>query len=1176
MASNDGGTPVPNQVPGTTDDWIEIKNTGAGALDLLGWHLTDNPSEPDKWTFPNTNINSGGFVVVFASGNNTPDTNGNLHTNFKLSAGGEYVALVRPDLTIASEFGPAGSDYPAQQEDASYGVHPTTEAAVFFQTPTPGAANDPGGQLLVADTQFSHKRGYYTAPFNVTISSATPGATIRYTLDGTEPEETGNGTTYSAPIPITTTTILRAAAFKSGLQATNIDTQSYIFPNDVATQVRPPGYPTSWGSEPSADYDVDQNVSLSAQYAARFQTGLRAIPTLSVATDQDEVFGPAGIYSNTGNHSIEAPVSAEYFHPDPSADGVNIEKGFQIDCGFKIQGGASRTVTKSIKHSLSLRFRSQYGAGHLNYDLFDDPGVERFDSIQLRAMYNNSWIHSSSGQRAIATMIRDQFARQCMIDMGNPDGGRGHYVNLYINGVYWGVHNIHERLENDHYAEYAGIDDTTVIGFHPGNHTGAEQADYDGMRSVVASGNWNNILTELDVDNYIDYYIVEHFCQNKDLKSNDNWRAAGGGSSNQLWRHYCWDTERTLESVTDFATLGGNDDGGNIINSIDDVLEFRVRFADRAYKHFTNGGALESPTCNARFQRFVTILDDAIVCESARWGDDRGGGSGPAGDYTRDENWVGATNSVLNNWFPVSGTSRTSRIIANWKSTNWPGQSNKKLLNIDPAQFRVNGSPQHGGEVPGGGTVTATAPTGSIYYTTDGSDPRLVGGAISGTATLYAGSIPLASSGEVRMRAKSGSEWSAITEATFFVEALPAAGDLVVTEVHYHPTEPTALEQQASAEVFDADSFQFIEVENTSGVALNLSGVQITDGVVLGAADVFALPAGGRAVFVSNLDAFAARYGPTAAVAGVFTGNLSNDGEHVTLLASDGSVLSDFTYNDAGAWPGRADGNGSSLEVIDTSGDYNSPDNWRASCEYNGSPGSAGAGADGRIVINEVLSHTDLPQTDTIELHNTTGGAINIGGWILSDNNDVYASFSIPSTNVIAGGYVTFDESDFNIAPSNAVGSYSGTAAAPPTNVNEISHGLSTGDTITIEGYGGIGTYNGSWEVTVIDGNNFTIDTPFIDNHATRGNWTGGRPFALSGSSGEDLWLLETDGSGKPIKFVDHVDFAAAFKRRNPRPLAGWRRHRNTREHDFEHARLGQSRRAGRPGHHLGADVFPR
>ncbi|MDA7888914.1 chitobiase/beta-hexosaminidase C-terminal domain-containing protein [Akkermansiaceae bacterium] len=113
--------------------------------------------------------------------------------------------------------------------------------------------------LLVEDTNFSHKRGYYTAPFDVTISTDTIGTTIRYTTDGTIPT-LSNGSTYSAPINIATTTVLRARAYKTGQQETDVDTQSYIFPVDVATQTKPGGYPNNWANN---DYNVDTAISQS-------------------------------------------------------------------------------------------------------------------------------------------------------------------------------------------------------------------------------------------------------------------------------------------------------------------------------------------------------------------------------------------------------------------------------------------------------------------------------------------------------------------------------------------------------------------------------------------------------------------------------------------------------------------------------------------------------------------------------------------------------------------------------------------------------------------------------------------------------------------------------------------------------------------------------------------------
>ncbi|MEM9237793.1 MAG: lamin tail domain-containing protein [Verrucomicrobiota bacterium] len=120
MASNDSAFLDGN---GNSSDWIEIHNPDASDIDLAGYRLTDNPGESSKWTFPSpTVIEAGGYLVVFASGDDTPDPSGNPHTNFRLSAGGEYLALFDSGGALLSEFGPGGSDYPPQQTDISYGL----------------------------------------------------------------------------------------------------------------------------------------------------------------------------------------------------------------------------------------------------------------------------------------------------------------------------------------------------------------------------------------------------------------------------------------------------------------------------------------------------------------------------------------------------------------------------------------------------------------------------------------------------------------------------------------------------------------------------------------------------------------------------------------------------------------------------------------------------------------------------------------------------------------------------------------------------------------------------------------------------------------------------------------------------------------------------------------------
>ncbi len=150
----------------------------------------------------------------------------------------------------------------------------------------------------------------------------------------------------------------------------------------------------------------------------------------------------------------------------------------------------------------------------------------------------------------------------------------------------------------------------------------------------------------------------------------------------------------------------------------------------------------------------------------------------------------------------------------------------------------------------------------------------------------------------------------------------------------------------------------------------------------------------------------------------MYSGTLSDSSEPISLVDSANQLVQQFVYSDSGAWPGRPDGLGSTLEIVDPLSSAATADNWRASTEYGGTPGTAGLGAIMGIVINEVLTHTDVPAVDAIELHNPTASPIDVSGWYLSDDSDNFKKFRIPNGTVIAaGGYLVFDEGDFNPTP---------------------------------------------------------------------------------------------------------------------------------------------------------------
>jgi spore coat protein CotH len=248
--------------------------------------------------------------------------------------------------------------------------------------------------------------------------------------------------------------------------------------------------------------------------------------------------------------------------------------------------------------------------------------------------------------------------------------------------------------------------------------------------------------------------------------------------------------------------------------------------------------------------------------------------------------------------------------------------------------------------------------------------------------------------------------WGGAADTNSLIIGSPFLG-LAITELNYHPHEPTGSEFLVST---NADDYEFIEFQNLGGSTINLTGAKFVAGLTY-TFPAQTLAAGARTVIVKNLAAFTARYGSGINISGVFGGQLSNGGEELHLADSNNATILRFTYQDTSDWPGRADGNGSSLELLDPAGDLSDGANWRNSINYGGSPGTTGLATAPGIVINEVLTHTDPPLYDSIELHNPTVSAINIGGWYLSDSDANFKKYRIPTgTTLAAGGYLTFNE----------------------------------------------------------------------------------------------------------------------------------------------------------------------
>lgn len=620
----------------------------------------------------------------------------------------------------------------------------------YLTAPTPG---NPNAEIeftgLVSDTSFDVDRGFFDAPFNVTIDCATPGATIVYTTDGSSPT-LSNGTQVAAPdgvtppsalVNITTSTALRAAAFKTGLRPANVDTQTYLFLDDVLNQpAQPPGYPLPWkqrnGGSIPGDFQMDPDVVGTIYTRDELKESLRDIPTISIVTDIANLFDQqTGIQVNPtdSGEGSERRVSVEMMDFE---DGAPV----QLDAGMRMNGNASRNANRG-KHNFRLAFRNEYGTGKLKFPLFGtDAPTETFNQIILRGGNGNSWIHPTAAVRQYAMYIRDQWFRDAHTAMGYPEALQRE-VHVYFNGLYFGVHHLFERIEEEWTAERFGGTEEDWEGFRivGGNNievikgTPAEVSarmlnSWKTVLDAAKAGDLATVEQYLDLESFIDYLVLNFHAGNTDWDQN-NVRAMRQLNPPGKYMFFCHDAER--------AGLNGLTTGNLSINSITHPRsgtehrptsvsawlrtnpEYALLFADRAFKHLFNDGALTPENGMAQWDARANGIRVALKAESARWGDHVDASPRTVADFE-----IGL-NREYNTWFP----GRTPITISQLRAADlYP--------NIEPPVYS-----QHGGNLPAGSGLIITNDTGDIYYTTDGSDPRLTGGGINPSAIRIDGAV---------------------------------------------------------------------------------------------------------------------------------------------------------------------------------------------------------------------------------------------------------------------------------------------------------------------------------------------------------------------------------------------------------------------------------------------------
>lgn len=744
MASNQ--TTIADE-DGDFSDWIEIHNPAASAVNLSGWSLTDEKAVPKKWVFPEISLEPNGYLLVFASGKDKTTPGSELHTNFKLSASGEYFALISNSGAEATEFDPA---FPAQEADISYGFFENTY--VSFTTPTPGSETPSSIATIIPAPLFSKAHGFYDAAFSLEITSSLASAEIYYTTDGSVPG-ISNGTLYTSALNIDSTAIIRALAMLTGQEPSKPATRTFLFLNDIIHQSNnPAGYPAEWGPYTAlngnaiADYEMDPELISDTNYANAVKVALKDLPTISLVTDKDHLFSAeedpetGGIYIYTGpplsntrsgtGDGWERPVSFEYFADDDSTS-------LQVDCGVRLQGGHSRRPEKSPKHSFRLVFRSEYGPSTLNYPLFGNDVGSSFNSITLRAGFCNTFIHHESEQRNRSQYLRDSWGKDVQRAMGHAAASND-FAHLYINGIYWGLYNTSERIDR-RFAEshFRGNDiDFDVIK----DYTEVVDGEIDawdrmmdmadaGLETTEAfqkiqgnnpdgtpNGEYENLL---DMDNFIDYMIINFYGGNTDW-DHHNWAAIRNREKpGKGFNFICWDSEHILKDVYDTDAIFDNNANcpSHIYQSLAQNADFRRLFADRVAEHCYNNGFLTPDKSKEIWLNRTNQIENSIVAEAARWGDYRKDvhpfqTQGPFDLYTKESHWIPQQDFMQNTYFPLR-----TEVFINALTTYglYPA--------LGPPAFMINDMPVTQNYVNMGDLLSMSSAEGVIYYTTDGSDP---------------------------------------------------------------------------------------------------------------------------------------------------------------------------------------------------------------------------------------------------------------------------------------------------------------------------------------------------------------------------------------------------------------------------------------------------------------------
>ena len=793
-------------------------------------------------------------------------------------------------------------------------TNPALGGPGYFLDPSPGGSNGVEQGLPASEVTISEASKTFTAGFQVSLSGAAAGQNIRYTLDGSVP--TAGSSPYTGPITVSNSTQLRACVFGTNGARGPVAMETYL------------------------------------RLAGDLQNFSSNLPILIL-----ENWG-------AGRPGTGAPVDGFWAIIEPDATTNNraeMRDPFHIATrvGMKRRGSSSAGWPK---YSLTLESRDEEGVDRgirpLGLPRESDwvlSGRYTFDHALMR----NPLIYRLSNE-AGEYAVRTRF-----VEVINNTGGG----NLSYSSDYFGVYTFMEKIKRDNdRVDVARMDagdltEPDVSGGYmfkkdrldPGDRgfsvntmgqfgwvepkedeVAPEQSSWlrshlNELDAALYNSNWTNPATGKHFTEYLDQYswLRHHWCNTLAMNV-DGFRLSGyyykhrsDTNGGKVGAGPIWDFDRTM---------GSKDNRDNNPQTWDGTGDSSRTWSDSRYPWW--GRALTNPDFRQahtdlwqelREGVFSTGNIHSIIDEFAAQIDYEGAGGSPA---ARNSAKWGTSNhasevNILKNWLQTRASWIDAQYTARPRFTTPPG------VVAPGTSLRFSG---------GGGLV---------YYTTDGTDPRLPGGNVSPSAST-GNPGALRSTTLVTARARSGTgltSWSGPLRGTFLVGPIASATNLAITEVHYAPRPPETVAELAHAA--DASDFEFIEMKNTSATeTIDLTDVRFASGIefTFTGSAVTSLAPGSSVLVVRNQAAFEARY--TAAysdrVAGEFSPTrLDNAGERLHLVDALGNTIADFTYNDKYPWPTESGYAGYSLVLKSTAlpaADYTDASNWRSSTELGGNP----------------------------------------------------------------------------------------------------------------------------------------------------------------------------------------------------------------------------------------------